>query len=165
MSDVSIYDLANKIISMPMMLIALLNNALFPRVVKNHHASYIKKIMILESMISLSIITCLVLFGKYIIIFLAGNDFLRSYPLVVVLSLLIPCWLIVGCYINFVYVPAGLYKYVTITQVCAMLVFLFTCILGIILVKNIFIVAFAMSFSGIFELVYNFHNVKKKRLL
>lgn len=46
MSDVAIYDLANKLVAVPMNFIAQINNALFPKVIKEYNKQYIKKLSI-----------------------------------------------------------------------------------------------------------------------
>ena len=59
MSDVAIYDLANKIVNLPMTFISMINNALFPKVVKNSSTSYIRNILKVEFFISLNSATLL----------------------------------------------------------------------------------------------------------
>ena len=90
---------------------------------------------------------------------------LEAYPLMMILSIIIPCWLLVGCFINFIYVPLGLYNYVTKSQIGALIIFMVVCLSGVSLIKEIGIIAFAVSLSGIFELTYNYYIIKKKKLL
>lgn len=165
MSDVAIYDLANKLVAVPMNFIAQINNALFPKVMKEYSKRYIKKIIYIEGLLSLTIIAGLAIFGKLIINIFAGADMLNAYPLMMILSIILPCWLLVGCFINFVYVPLGLYSYVTKSQVSALVIFMTVCLAGVYFVKEIAIIAFAVSLSGIFELAYNYYIIKKNKLL
>lgn len=165
MSDVAIYDLANKLVAVPMNFIAQINNALFPKVIKEYNKQYIKKIIYMESALSLLIISGLAIFGKLIIRLFAGTNMLEAYPLMMILSIIIPCWLLVGCFINFIYVPLGLYNYVTKSQIGALIIFMVVCLSGVSLIKEIGIIAFAVCLSGIFELTYNYYIIKKKKLL
>lgn len=165
MSDVAIYDLANKLVAVPMNFIAQINNALFPKVIKEYSKTYIKKIINMEGLLSLLIIIGLAIFGKLVIRIFAGADMLEAYPLMLILSIILPCWLLVGCFINFVYVPLGLYSYVTKSQVSALVIFMTVCLAGVYFIKDIGIIAFAVSLSGIFELIYNYYIIKKNKLL
>lgn len=165
MSDVAIYDLANKIINLPMTFISMINNALFPKVVKDGSNIYIRNILKLEYFISLFVIVSYILFADNMIQILGGDDMEQAYPLVLILLIIIPCWLIVGCYINFVYVPNGLYNYVLRSQIFAFLLFLFVVSFSFYIKVGIEIFALAMSVSAIFEYCYNYCIVKKNKLL
>lgn len=165
MSDVAIYDLANKIINLPMTFISMINNALFPKVIKNNSSSYIRNILKVEYFISLFVIIVYILFADEIIQILGGGSMGKAYPLVLILLIIIPCWLIVGCYINFVYIPKGLYSKVLKSQIFAFLLFLFVVSFSLYIKIGIEIFALAMSASAVFEYCYNRNIVKKNKFL
>lgn len=96
---------------------------------------------------------------------LGGESMGKAYPLVLILSIIIPCWLIVGCYINFVYIPNGLYSNVLKSQIFAFLLFLFVASFSFYIKIGIEIFALAMSASAIFEYCYNRNIVKKQTII
>ena len=64
MTDLALYDLASKIVSIPLMLISNINNALFPKVVSNFNSILIRKILLIERIIGVLAILSVVVLGK-----------------------------------------------------------------------------------------------------
>lgn len=69
MKEVAIYDLANKIISIPKTLLTSVNSAIFPALVKNYDSIKIKKIIKIEYIVSLLVVLFIIIVGKYIVCF------------------------------------------------------------------------------------------------
>lgn len=165
MKDVAYYNLAEKIISIPRMITMNINDALFPRIILNNNKNEIRKIIKYETWIGLAIFTCIILFGKYIVILLGGDLMISAYPMAIVLSISILVWLVVGSYISFVFVPANKYYLVTKNQFVAFLTFFIFCVIGLYIFKNILLIPIALSLSGICEIIYCRYLIKKHKLL
>jgi polysaccharide transporter, PST family len=165
MRDVALYDLANKIIILPRMLTMSINGALFPKIIENVQQSVIKKILRYETYIGLAVIAGVALFGYWIILILGGKLMLDSYPLAVLLSVTVLVWLVVGCYISFIFVPGNKYYFVTRNQFVAFISFFIFCIPGVLIFQSIMAVVIALTLSGLCEIIYCNYLIKKHKLL
>jgi len=165
MRDVALYDLANKIIILPRLLTTSINGALFPRVMENIQKSVVKKIIRYETYIGLAVIAGVVIFGYWIILFLGGKQMIDTYPLSIILSATVLVWLVVGCYISFIFVPENKYYFVTRNQLVALIIFFVFCIPGVLIFHNILVVVASLTFSGLGEIVYCNYLIKKHKLL
>ena len=165
MRDVAFYDLANKIIFLPRMLTTSINGALFPKVMEKAEKTVIKKIIRYETLIGLAVIASVVLFGYWIVLLLGGKPMLAAYPLAIILSGSMLVWLIVGSYINFIFVPQNKYYFVTRNQFVAFISFVVLCVLGVLIFHNIAAVVVALTLSGYCEIVYCNYLIKKHKLL
>lgn len=165
MKDVAIYDLANKIIGIPRLLFASINGALFPKIMNNFRISIVKKVIKHQIYVSLVLIIIIVIIGKWVVLFLGGDNMVNAYPISIVLSITILTWIVVGSYISFVFVPNEKFYYVTKNQFVAVLSFFFYCAIGLFFYNNIIVLAFALSLSGLTEIVYCRFVIKKENLL
>ena len=165
MRDVAFYDLANKIILLPRMLTTNINGALFPKVMERTDKEVIKKIIRYETLIGLAVILSVVLFGYWIVLLLGGKQMLDAYPLAIILSASMLVWLIVGSYINFIFVPQNKYYFVTRNQFMAFISFVLFCVLGILIFHTIAAVVLALTLSGYCEIVYCNYLIRKHKLL
>jgi len=165
MRDVAFYDLANKIILLPRMLTTNINGALFPKVMERTDKAMIKKIIRYETLIGLAVILSVILFGYWIILLLGGKQMLDAYPLAIILSASMLVWLIVGSYINFIFVPQNKYYFVTRNQFMAFISFVLFCVLGILIFHTIAAVVLALTLSGYCEIVYCNYLIRKHKLL
>lgn len=165
MRDVALYDLANKIVLIPRLLTNSINNALFPSVIERNNKSEIKKIIRYETWLGLFVMLVIALGGYWVILLMGGRDMLLSYPLALIQSTSILTWLVVGCYINFIFIPQNHYYFVTRNQLVAFFSFFFFCITGLLIYKSIVIVVLALSLSGFCEIIYCRYLIKKYSLL
>ena len=165
MKDVALYDLANKIIILPRMLTMSINSALFPKIIENIQKNIIKEIIRIETYIGFGVILGVILFGHWAILILGGVTMLDSYILAVILSITVLVWLVVGCYINFIFVPEKKYYFVTRNQFVAFGTFFIFCIPGMYLFNNIIVVVLSLILSGLSEIVYCNYLIKKYKLL
>jgi len=164
MGSVAIYDLAYKMITVPITLLSSLSGALFPKVVKDYSIQYVKKLIRFNFLLGLLAIVTVVSLGKYIILFLGGEQMLSAYPFAIILSITILSWIVVGAYINFLFVPKKLYYIVTKNQLVAFISYFAVCLPIIFVFKSVFAVAVAMAVSGICELIYCNIIIKRFRL-
>jgi len=165
MRDVALYDLANKLIMLPRMLTSSLNSALFPKVIEKNNVSIIKKIIRYEWFIGLAAIGFIALFGYWIILVLGGESMLEAYPLSIILGITVLVWLVVGSYINFIFLPKNKYYFVTKNQIIALLSFILFAGVGMLFFKSMLAIVIALSLSGICEIIYCKYLILKHKLL
>jgi len=162
--DVAIYDLARKIINMLQLVTQYINIALFPKAV-TATKELVKKIIFYEFWFGIIAILVLTLLGYPLILLLGGSTMTAAYPLMLILSITLITWMIVNCYISFVFVPKGHYNYVLGNQVSAVISFAVLVTVGLLLSKSIFLVVIAMALSSFFELFYCQILIKKEKML
>lgn len=164
MTDLALYDLASKIVSIPLMLISNINNALFPKVVSNFNSILIRKILLIERIIGVLAILSVVVLGKIIIQILAGEEMLGAYWIAVILSFTIFAFLQTSCYIGLILIPNRKDSYVLKDLIFSFsTLFIFT-LLGMLFSKSILVLPIAFSLAGLAELLY-LRNVSKKILI
>jgi len=165
MREVAIFDLANKIVSIPRLLTASINNALFPQLIERLETSLVKRVIRYEAYIGGFITILIAVFGYWAVLLLGGSSMTEAFPITVIISITIFVWLVVGAYINFVFLPANKNYYVVKNQIIALITFLLFCIPALYVFNNILVVALALAFSGICEFVYCTYIIKTKKLL
>jgi len=164
MSDVALYDLGYKIFSVPNILFGSINGALFPKIANDNRKSIIKKVFMFETLAGFSVILTILIFGKWIVLLLGGQNMLGAYPIAVALSFGVLTFLLVGGYINFIFVPQHKYYLITQNQFVAFFVFFATTIVGLFIYKSILSIAIAWSIAGLFEILYCNILIKKYKL-
>jgi len=165
MKDVAIYDLANKIVAVPRLLLTSVNGALFPNIISKSSNELIKKILRYQVYLCLLIIGFIVLLGKWVVLLMGGVSMLGSYPLAIILSVTILPWLIVSSFIYFVFVPTNNYYLVTKNQLVALISFVVYAAIGLLFIDTIYVLAAALSLSGLTEIVFCSYLIRKKALL
>ncbi|MRM83763.1 oligosaccharide flippase family protein [Riemerella anatipestifer] len=165
MKEVAVYDLANKIVIVPRTLFMSVNAAIFPKLINNIRNSIVKKIIFWETIVSLGVILSIVVFGKYVVEIMGGKGMEAAYYLAILLSITIMSWLVVGAYINFVFIPNNKNYYITINQLIALVTFIFFTIVGLLIYNNILILGGAIALSGIFEILYCKYKTYKHEML
>lgn len=165
MKDVAIYDLANKIVAVPRLLLTSVNGALFPNVISKSSNELIKRILRYQVYLCLLIIGLIALFGKWVVLLMGGVSMAASYPLAVILSVTILPWMMVSTFIYFIFVPNNNYYFVTRNQVVALISFVVYAAIGLLFIDNISILAVALSLSGLTEIVFCRYLIRKNALL
>lgn len=154
MRDVAIYDLANKIIQIPKLLLNSINAALFPEVVTNPTPQRVAKILKYERLIALGTILFIVLLGYPAALVLGGRDMVQAYPVALILSFTIYFSLIAGAYLQFVFVARGAYRHVALNQLFALISCLCLCAIGMWIYPSVWSVALSLSLSTAGEVLY-----------
>lgn len=164
MTDLALYDLANRIVSIPLMLITNINSALFPKVVSNFNVPLIKKILRTERIIGILAVLTVVVFGKIAIQILGGEAMEGSYWIAVILSFTIFAFLQTSCYIGLILIPNRKDSYVLKDLILSFTTLFTLIVLGMLLSKNILVLPLAFSLAALAELLY-LRNVSKKILI
>jgi len=165
MGSVALWDLANKIITIPQFITSSINSALFPKVAKNHNSENVRKIIKYETIIGLTISVFIAAFGYWAVLILGGEELLAAYPLAIILSFIIFASLIASCYINFVFVPHNKYYLVAKNQFVALVSFLLLSAVGLLISKHIAVLVSAYTLSHIVEIIYCRYLTKTHKLL
>ena len=165
MKEVAIYDLANKIVTVPRTLFMSVNVAIFPKLITNIKNRIVKKIILVEVLVSIAVILLIVIFGKYIVQIMGGAGMEHSYYIAVLLSVTLLSWLVVGAYINFVFLPNGKSQFIYRNQIWALITFLGISFLGLYIQKSAIMIGLAMAISGAVEIVYCIYVTRKNQLL
>ena len=161
MREVAIYDLANKIYSVPSLLVSNINSALFPTLVNSTKKNIIKKIIKAEIFLAFACIAFVAIFGHWAVGLVADGQLKQAYPLSVLLSLNILTILIVGGHIYFTFIPSGRYDLILRNQVVSLAIFFISCAIYLSIDKSIYAVVLALSTSALFEIAYIFFLKRK----
>ncbi|MCQ2311441.1 MAG: oligosaccharide flippase family protein [Paludibacteraceae bacterium] len=165
MREVAIYDLASKVVQIPRMFTQSINKALFPEVVTKATRELVNKILRYERWIGLGMMVFVVALGYWIVLFMGGKEMLDAYPAAVILSASIYTWLVVGAYLQFVFISTNHYSFVTWNQVVALLTCLLIAGIGLWLCPSVLVVVSAIVVSGFAEIMFCRMMCKKKQLL
>lgn len=151
---VAVYDLAEKIITIPRFFTQNINGALFPEVVGNATETRVQRILKYERIIGLGLAAVVALLSYPAVLVLGGHTMLEAVPVTILLSLVIYTGLSVGAYINFVFIPANRYYIITLNQVVAFVSCVLLALAGIFIWHDITMVALGIVLSGFIELVF-----------
>lgn len=161
MREVAIYDLANKIFSVPSLLASNINAALFPMMVKKSTKGLINKIIKVEIFIGVLCILSVVIGGYWVVDLISVHNMDQAYYLAMMLSVNIMTFLIVGSHIYFIFVPRQRYDFVLRNQVLSVLSFYVFCALYLAFSWSIYSVVLALVTSALLEIVYSYSLVRK----
>ena len=165
MSEVAIYDLACKIVQVPRLFTQNINAALFPEVITDPAPERVKKILRYERLAGGLFAVLVSLLAYPAVLLLGGRDMMTAVPLTVVLSLTIYSWLVVGAYLQFVFIPAHRYSYITYNQLVALFSCFLFCTVGYVLFRSVAVVAVALTLSGFAEILFCRYLTRKHSLL
>jgi polysaccharide biosynthesis protein len=164
MQNMAILDLANKLVLIPRIIATSINGALFPDFMTNSSTDRVRRIMRYETYIALIIITLISAFGYWAVLILGGRDLLAAYPLAIIRSITIYTWLIVDCYIYFVFIPKNRYRLVANNQFVAMASFLLLAVCSLLFYKSLIVIVSMFTISHIVEVIYCRYAVRRYKL-
>ena len=152
--EVAVYDLAEKIITIPRFFTQNINGALFPEVVANATPERVRRILRYERLIGAGFALLIALLSYPAVLVLGGHPMLGAVPVTVLLSTTIYTWLVVGAYINFVFIPHNRYYLITINQLLALVSCVALALVGLWVWRDITVVAAALMVSGFIEVLF-----------
>lgn len=156
MTDVAFYDLALKILTVPVTFIVNINTALFPKMITNNRIENLYKILKIENLLGLFIVVFLIFFGKVFISILGGVEMYGAYWYLVVISFSVFTMLTVGAIFNFYIIPLGKYKYIAYNQLLALVTFIVFSFLLLVVTKSPLSFPVAIAISTGFEYYYSY---------
>ncbi len=163
--DVAVYDLAEKIITIPRFFTQNINGALFPEVVNNATPEKVKRIFKYEHLIGIAFTIIIALLSYPMVLILGGEQMMDAVWVTIMLSTTIYTWLVVGAYINFVFIPAGKYYIITLNQLIAFLSCVLLAYYGLFLWQDISVVTAGVMISGFIEMIFCRYISKHYKLL
>lgn len=155
--EVAIYDLAEKIVSIPRFFTRNINSALFPEVVSNATTKRVQRILKYERIIGISTAAFISLLSYPAVILLGGQSMLNAVPVTILLSIMIYTELCTGAYINFVFIPANRYYLITLNQIISFISCVVAAFIGLLVWKNIITVTIGVVISGIIEILFCYY--------
>ncbi len=164
LSDVALYDLANKIVWIPGLLTDKINGALFPEVIKHPEKSRTRKIILSEIYIGLSMIFFVIVASYWLIPILGGKAMTGAYALSCILSIIILTNLLSGACMNFIFIPYKKYYYITQLQIVALFTIFIFC-LPVLIWPSVYVIVIAAVLGGIAEVIYSFYRIKQHHML
>jgi len=165
MPQVAIWDLANKVVLIPRTITMSINSVIFPNIVINFNPERVKKIITYDRLISIVVSVLVAAFGYWAVLVLGGRNMMSAYPVAIILSFTIYTWLVVGAFIDLVFVARGRYKFVTISHLLAYVFFIPIMIIGMLICKKIIILAAALVISDLLVGIYCRYIIKKYEML
>lgn len=164
-ADVTLFDIAKKIVSIPRMFTQSINNALFPEVISNASSERIRRVLLYERAIGLGISVLVIVLAYPLIAWMFGMDSIGAYPLSAIYSLSIYTFLVAGAYLQFVFIPHHRYYHVTMNQIVSLIGCVLFTIIGLGVWNNIMMLAIALTLSGFVEILFCRFICKKEHLL
>ena len=165
MADVAVYDLANKIVTLPRIVLMKMNDALFPKIAVRSSAREIRRIMWVETALSILAIITIAAIGKWLVLWLGHGELPAAYPVSIILSLTILFWMLGTSFINFVFVPTNNYYLVTLNQAVSLIACMSAAAVWLYLAPSVYGIAAALAFAGFCEVLFCSISTYKKRLL
>lgn len=154
MKEVAIYDLANKLFTIASVFASNVNAALFPRTLRGASEAAVRKIFIYEVWLSVFFIASLVFFNNIIISLFFEEEMAPAYGISVVLSLNIVAYLVVGCYMYFVFIPSERYDLVIKNQIVGASCFVLLSGIFLAIDWSVYAIVFSLVISGLSEILF-----------
>lgn len=154
MTTLTGYDFSMRVVNTVTSLTKQLNTALFPSVSANFAQERARKLLRMEVFVGLAFMLALILLAKPII-WIMGNGPIEStiMPIFILLSALIPIWLVSGFYIELVLTANGKNREVFYNQLISFGVIVIGVVAAYILQVNVFSFAAIVVLSGLIEIV------------
>ncbi len=163
MYEVALYDLAKKVIKIPIALTMDLNNAFFPKFAQNNNPQKINNLLKYEYIFGVFWILVIAVLGQWAVKVLGQGMLSEAYYIALILSVNVLTYLVLGVYLYLVFVLNDRNELLWKNQLVAFFSFLILAIIGLLFYRNIYIFAFALSLSGIAEVIFCRWHFKKIR--
>lgn len=153
-SEVAIYDFAEKLITIPRYFTQNINEALFPEVVNNATPSRVQRILKYERIIGATFCMLIAMLSYPAVLILGGRAMMDAVSVTIILSASIYTWLVAGAFINFVFIPTNRYYIITYNQIIAFVSCVIIALVGLFVWRNINMVALGLCLSGFIEILF-----------
>ncbi len=163
MHEVALFDLAQKIWKIPDALTLGINKAFFPKFANSISPRIIDKLLKNEFILGIFCILCVIVFGKFAVYVLGGEMMSESYYILIILSINILTYLLIGVYLYFAFVLNDKNDLLFKNQAVALISFAFIAFIGLYFYQSIYVFAIALVLSGGAELLFCYWNYKKMK--
>lgn len=165
MTEVAYYDLAEKLTSILRIPQSILSQSLFPKISKDKNINFIKRIFKLSLILNVAFFLFILIFSKYIIILLGGEQMLPAWIVVIIMALTIPITAMSNIFGVQMLIPFGFNKAFSQVILISGIVYLSQLlILWITLGFSIVSIAIVTVNTEIFVTTYMFYYCKKYQL-
>lgn len=166
MTTLTGYDFSMRVVNTVTALTKQLNTALFPSVSANYTPERALKLLKTELFIGLAFMLGLILMAKPII-WIMGNGPIESLilPIFILLTSLIPIWLISGFFIELVLTANGKNKEVLYNQIISLGVIVIGVVIAYFLNVSVFSFATIVVASGLIEIGFLYWMAKRVKLI
>ncbi len=164
-TEVSYYDLGQKILSVLLIPFDLINQVIYPKVAREKNMYFVRKVILMVLVLASLLLLGINIGGKYFIEFLGGSSMLPAINIVKILTINV-LFISVDYFLgNTILVVKGFYKEFNKSVIYTGLFYL--CIIGILFlsnVHNIYVFAFVSIAVELFCLGYRWTVIKKNSL-
>lgn len=165
MSEVAYYDLGEKIISLLKIPQGLINQTIFPKINKDRDINFVKKLFTTSIGINILLFIIVLLFSKYIVIILGGQQMISAIWVINILGLSVPIIAMSNIFGIQLLIPFGYSKKFSQVIIISGLIYLIQLfIIWSIVGINIYSVSVITVTTEIFVTSYMFYFCKKYRL-
>jgi PST family polysaccharide transporter len=165
MREVAYYDLAEKIITILKTPQVILSQSLFPKISKEKDLNFIKRIFTLSTGVNIIMFLGILIFSKYIILGLGGEQMLPALNVVNILAITIPVIAMSNIFAIQLLIPFGYNKAFSRVIVTSGFIYLFQIIVFWKLIGfNIINISLVTVITEIFVTTYAFYFCKKYHL-
>lgn len=165
MTEVAYYDLAEKLISILRIPQSILSQSLFPKISKDKNINFIKRIFKLSLILNITMFLLILIFSKYIITILGGEQMLPAWLVVNIMALTLPITAMSNIFGVQMLIPFGFNKAFSRVILTSGLVYLFQLLLlWVTLGFSIVSITIVTVNTELFVTTYMFYYCKKHRL-
>lgn len=165
-SNLALYDVAYKLSNITFSIVNNVSIGFFPKILKLKDNIIKKKVLIIQTLITVVAYLGFVCFGRFVIGFLVVDfeGIEQAYHLLLIVGLIVISYSLSGAIDLFYIVPSGLYSYITKALSLATLSYFVFLIIGLSFIKSSYIVAISLTLSSFIETIYRMIIVKNKIL-
>lgn len=165
MTTLTGYDFSMRVVNTVTSLTKQLNTALFPSVSAHFTQERARKLLRMEVFVGLAFMLALILLAKPII-WIMGNGPIESMimPIFILLSALIPIWLITGFYIELVFTANGKNREVFYNQLISLGIIVTGVAIAYLMRFDVFSFAIVVVLSGLIEIAVLHYMSKKSKI-
>lgn len=165
LNEVAYYDLGEKVVSIFKLPQGILSQSIFPKISRDKNIAFVKSVFKFSLLFNLGLFLLILLFSKYLVLFLGGHNMLDSISIVNILSVSIPIIAMSNIFGIQVLIPFGKSKVFSKVIILSGFVYLlqlaFLWMFGLI---NIYSISIITVLTEVFVTMVMFYFCKKYRL-
>ncbi len=161
MHAVALFDLAQKILSLPNILLYSINQAIFPELAKSKQNDNVSNIIKYEYILGFFCMLAIAIMGKWAVLILGGKEMYDAYYVLLILNINIWSSLVIGGYLYLGFTLHNRNDLVTKNQLVSLVSTVIFIAIGLIFCQNIYMFAWALVLSGLVGVLYCHWNFKR----
>lgn len=161
MREVALFDLANKIYSVPSLFAANINAAIFPMYVSDRKSYDLKKIIKYEAIVGVMFMCFIAIMGWPIAVLIAKENWALVHRLAILLSVGVMTQLIVGAHIYLIFTPSNRHDLIVENQLVALAALIIFATMLLQVNIGVYAIGYALAGAAIMELLYSMRQVSR----